>query len=87
MYATFEDAWADVENEVDTSYAEAYEATDEHAAAQQHQARFQDELKSSLKSHYMAHIDLKETMSKVDDTREVLDIACRGLEGASKRTI
>ena len=26
-------------------------------------------------------------MSKVDDTREVFDIACRGLEDVSKRTV
>ena len=35
----------------------------------------------------MALVDLKEAMSKVDDTREVLDITCRGLEDVSKRTI
>ena len=40
VYATFEDAWANVENEIsegDMLFAEAYEAVDELAKAQQHQ--------------------------------------------------
>ena len=51
------------------------------------QGRKQDELKSSRESHDVLLMDLKESMSKVDDTREVLDIACRGLEDMSKKTV
>ena len=72
---------------VTSFFAEAHAAMDELAAAQQYQARPQDELKSTCESHDMALMDLKEYVSKVDDTREVLDITRRSLEDASKRTI
>ena len=45
VYATFEDTWSNVENETaegDFPFVEADEAMDQLAAAQQHQARFQD---------------------------------------------
>ena len=48
VYATFEGTWANVEHDIsesDTPFAEAYEPMDELAAAQQRQARFQDEPK------------------------------------------
>ena len=81
--ATFEDTWANVENQI----SEGDIPMDELAKAQEHQARLQDELKSSRESHDMALVDLEESMSKVDDTREVLDTPCRGLEDMSKKTI
>ena len=45
VYATFEDTWSNVKNETaegDLPFVEAEEAMDQLAAAQQHQARFQD---------------------------------------------
>ena len=90
VYATFEDTWEDVENEGckgHIPFAGAYVAMAELAAAQQYQARPQDALKSFCESHDMALMDLKEYMSKIDDTREVLDVTCRGLEDVCERTI
>ena len=70
VYGTFEDTWARVDF--------LLKHTRPFARAQQHQARLHDELKSSRESRDMAL--MKQTMSKVDGTREVLDIACRSLE-------
>ena len=66
VYATFEDTWSNVEQEIYEGhilFAEACVATDE-LAAQQHQARLQDEMKSSCESHDMALMDMKEFTSK-----------------------
>ena len=68
-------------------FAEAYVAMDDLARALQYQARLQDELKCSCESHDMVLMDLKECMPKDDDTREVLDVTRRSLEGARRRTI
>ena len=46
--------------------------------------RHQKRIRSRLRPH---GFELKEFMSKVDDTREVLDNTRRGLEDANKRTI
>ena len=53
VYETFEDTWAFVEKETaedDSLLAEADGAMDQLVAAQQHQARFLDEVKSSRES-------------------------------------
>ena len=63
VYTSFEDTWANVENEIsedDILFAEACEAIDELAAAQQHQARFHDELKSSRESLDIAVLEVDE---------------------------
>ena len=62
-------------------------AVNELATAERHQARLQDELKSSRESLDMALMDLKESMSKAEDSLEVHDEACRGLEDVGKKTI
>ena len=59
----------------------------ELATAQQHQALLQDKLKSSRESLDMALLDVQESMSKIDDCREVHHVACRGLEEVGKKTI
>ena len=47
---------------------------DELVAAQQHQARCQDEVKSSRESHDMALMGLKETMSKLTTLAKYLTL-------------
>ena len=79
-----------MENEIsegDILFAEAYEAVKEHTAAQQHQARFHDELKSSRESLDIAVLDVEEAASKLKDFRDLLETVCRALEDVSKRTI
>ena len=80
VYETFEDTWAFVEKETaegDLLLAEADEAVDQLAAAQQHQARFLDELESSRECLDAACVDLKdaslrttELKRKADDVQE-----------------
>ena len=67
-------------SEADILFAEAYEAMDELAAAQQHQVRFHDELKSSRESLDIAFREL-------NNCRALHDAACDDLEDASKRTL
>ena len=79
-----------MENEIsegDILFAEAYEAVNEHTAAQQYQARFHDELKSSRESLDIAVLDVEEAASKLKDFRDLLETVCRALEDVSKRTI
>ena len=70
-----------------TPFADERMAMNELATAQQHQARLQEELKSSRECLDIALMDLKESISKVDDRREEHDIACRGLEEGVRKTI
>ena len=89
-YLSFEGTWAKMELEIaegDALFAASQEVLDELAKAQPYKDCPRDELKSSCDSHDMALMALKENTSKVDDTREVFDIACRGLEDARKKNI
>ena len=61
-------------------FAEAYEAVDELAAAQQRQARFQDELKCTRESLDIAYRELNNCWAHQD-------VACDDLEDARKRTL
>ena len=81
VYATVEEAWANLENEKnsegDILYAEACGAMDELARAQQHQARCQGEVKRCCES----------LVRDLSNFRARLEVACDDLADAGMKTI
>ena len=87
--ATFEQTGANLEgehSEVDLLFADVHTAMEGLAEAQQHQERLQGKLKSSRENLDAAPMDMKESMSKVGDSRQVHDVVCRHLQAAGTRT-
>ena len=83
VYATFEDAWANLENEnseSDIMYSDACGAMDEVAKAQQHQARCQDEVKGCREN-------LDAIVRVLTNFQALLEVACDDLADAGVKTI
>ena len=88
LYATFEQAGANLEVEVsegDLLFADVRTAMEGPTEAQQHKERLQGELTSSRESLDVALVDMKESMTKVDDSREVHDVVWRDPQAAGTR--
>ena len=85
VHATFEQAGANLEVEIsegDLLFADVRAAMEGLAEAQQHEERLQGELKSSRESLDM---DMQESMSTVDDSREIHGVVCPDLQTANTR--
>ena len=83
VYATFEDAWANVENENsegDILHGDACGAMDELAKAQQHQARCQHEVQGCRENLDVIVRDLTNFWA-------LLEVACDDLADARMKTI